>query len=655
MKIQDGVLIENVNNRNDVKEMFNVIDMLVRRLDQILHVKLCLECKEDKDKYGGIHELCEIVSFAVKLFERGIRKKIVDAEQARKVSIWIKEKIDKLKKLPCARRLGQKKQVVAELLQIEKLCTNEGLDEFSDIMFNHLSINPAQLEFLALNDVELLDEIYLQYGDKRLSACNEIIMQLLCLYEPATDAQKDRIERRCVKFVKTFSANLNEFLTPGQYFERKRKSGSTITQKSSIRAMSTVLHRCANRSGNIPVQFNDGLIEQLFLQSENSSKTNCTCKRFYFMLSQPFHQINAWYDGVKDTAGFSRVDCPKNPGHANTLLLLGCAAKIFNTNQALKSNLERVNSGSSGCSFEQVKKDKELIDGLKHAATDIEAILDSHAKGKKTLNSTEIDFCFRAIHFIKVRLNLLNFTFSHTFTSVIKLKEVLECDELKLKLATILAAFSNEYKNNEKWAVLEEFIDGCGESIKNSKVIAAADTIAAFELNYGLMLKRKQMKEGNEQGDILLQSYRTLPDVRPYQIIHLEYLATKENMISNSYFEDKPEVFAQIQSYFESIQLTNEDSYQNENSWKLLSAQFQLIFAIDRYNLSANGTKKFHELLQQLLGLCRDFGLHYQTLNLLLIQGSFQLNEPQKLQVILISFASLYNYFNNLIPKYSFQ
>lgn len=610
----EDTLIDCVNNENDIDEIFNIFAELINRLELILYVKFCMECNRNSDVCGGIHEMCIIVSIAVKLIEKGIRKQFIDTRHSTQMAIWLKVKNRKLKLLKCGRRIEEKEQAAAQLHQMKNSWPEEGLE---------------RVDFHDLDDVELLDAVYSRHENNQLSDVNEILMQLLRLYEQASPTQRDRIEKRCVEFLGRFLMHLDECQTPSEYFKKRISTGSTSTrnkESSDIIAMSTILHRCANQLENIPAKFNERLIKQILDES-----SNCMCKRLQFMLSQPFHAIGDWLNDAQEIVNFPRSNCLQHPHDVNTLKLLPHAIELFKSNRTMRLNLARNTNNLTGCTFERVKNENILLEALMNAAKVIDKLLKSHASGVTALNSSEMEFCFRAIHFIKIRLNLFNFTMTYKFTSVIQLIDGIQLsDELKLKLAIILARFSNEYKNEEKWEEVERFILDCGESVEEFNLNATEKTINDFKLSIGLLLKRKQTPEENKKAsNVLMRFYGSLA----IREVHLLYLATKKDLISHNYFETKQNVFEDIRSYIQSIELSDDDLCQNEKQLAVLSALLQLINAIDRYNLSAEGKGKFREMLQTLLNICKDLGLHYQTLNLLLIQGSFQLNELEKLKV----------------------
>lgn len=612
MHLLEDTLIESVNNKDDIDGMFKIFGELINRLELILYVKFCRDCKKNSDVCGGVHEICIIVSIAVKLFEKGIDRQFVVSEHSNQMAIWLEVKSRKLKLLECARRIEEKEQAAAELLQMKNLWAEKGAERF---------------DFRDMNDVELLDAVYSLHDNDQMSDSNGILMQLLRLYEQSAPDQKVRIEKRCVEFLGRFRAHLDEFQTPSEYFKKMKCCGLTSTRNKEspdIIAMSTVLHRCANQFEDIPAEFNERLIQQILDVS-----SNCMCKRLHFMLS-PFHAIGDWLDDVQEIMSFSRSNCLQHPDDVNTLKLLPHASELFKTNRTMRLNLARKINNLTGCTFERVKNENMLLEALINAAKDIDELLESHAKRSTKLKTTEIEFCFRAIHFIKVRLNLFNFTMTYKFTSVIHMVDGIQLsDELKLKLAVILAKFCNEYKDEEKWGEVEKFILDCDKSVRESKLDATENTITAFKLSLGLLLKRKQTLDGNEKASEVLRPFGTSLAV---QELHLLYLATKQDLISGNYFETKKNSFEKIWSYIQPIELS-EDLFQNEKPLAVLSAALQLLYVIDRYNLSAEGKVKFREMLQRLLNICNDLGLHYQTLNLLLIRGSYELNELGNLKV----------------------
>lgn len=611
VRFMERILLDSVNDVNAIDEMFAMIDALIEKLNRPLYAKFCMGCRENSSAYQGyqgIHELCDIVSFAVKLFENGIRHRIISEKHVEKISTLFELKIEKMVALKCNGRIQQKKQAAIELLQLQRLCSD---------------VDELKIDLSKLRDVEFLESIYSE--TEQFIGRNKILIQILCCYEEAT---ADRIEQRCIEFIDRNSEHLDDFQTPVEYFR-----GQTVKPPKlpDVIEMTTVLHRCAVQWKTVPVRFLNRLIEQLL-----DEPSHCKCKRLQFLLAQPFNQIDAWleHEEIENFATGNCVGHSKNINEQNAVTLLRLAIDIFKISKTLQQLKCRNNENSLiGCTFERLKNENTLIATLRNAGKKIDEMLLSvtDKKHKMTLNEVQMAFCFRSIHFIKGRLTLFNGTSSYIFTSLHKLIEMPLRGILRMNLLIILAKFSNEYTEEENDKIMMELDNIIGSNCEHPNTDDSEATIQNVPIYFALMLRRRT-ENGTENGranDLLSPILGT-----PYfQTVDLMYLGTKSAPISGDDLDKNSKYHETICSYIKSIELADDDLYRNRNKSKMMTAAVQFIFAVDAHNLSDAGRTTFNELIDHILNICKDFGLNYQIANLYLLQGSFQLNAPERLKV----------------------
>lgn len=353
------------------------------------------------------------------------------------------------------------------------------------------------------------------------------------------------------------------------------------------------------------------VVQRISVQSPNGSWEQ--------LLARPFYDFDNCFANLHVISNILPATenclCAVNHSRA-TQTLLRVAVDIFCISRFLQNNLDgRPHAGN----IQRLLDEDKAVRTLLNAAQAINEVLHAYADDEILLSSIQLDFSLRSIHFIKNHLLLFDHHSAFIFTSLPELTKKEMDNEMELKLVALIAEYNHEYKDDI--SKMDALFQKCENLIEPPRLTSAMSDCTAF---MGLMFKRLV---DNERGNMHLQRIRQ-DDV--YKVVHLKYLATKTRKISGNdlvYSNDESNI---PQSYIRSMQVT-EAFYRVGQGTKILSAALQAIFEANRYKM---GQRALEAFTTDVLHICQRLGLQKQTVNLLLILGSLQMNEPDHFLVI---------------------
>lgn len=352
------------------------------------------------------------------------------------------------------------------------------------------------------------------------------------------------------------------------------------------------------------------------------------------LLTQPFYEFGTWYASfnltVKTMSAASNCSCDSKTTHS----LLKVAIDIFGISWKQQSILE---GRPIGGNIERLLEEDNTVQVLTNAANIINDSLHAYVNNELTLSANEFDFCLRCIAFIKIHLILFDCYSSILFTSLPRIVAKPMNNDLKLKLATLLAEYSHEY--NDELNEIRSFSQECEELMTNENVSdISAQTKLICSAFIGLMYKRSLE---NVRGTKLLNQFFNL---RIYKVIYLEYLATKCIKISGNRLVNPDDPKHNAQQYIREIHVT-EAFYRDETHVKILSASLQAI-SVAKMNSPLDSDKTaLIAFIVDVLPICERLGLQKQIVNLLLTLGSLQTDQIQVNLIECLTQTNL-NYFS---------
>lgn len=379
-------------------------------------------------------------------------------------------------------------------------------------------------------------------------------------------------------------------------------------------------------------------------------------KQWRYLLRSPFYEFGSWYADLDLNNSLVLADdnclCDDGEIHLkNTQILVKVAVDMFNISRKLQNNLKNPLTGSK---IQRMLDEDEAGKTLEKTAKVIDDLLSEYVDHDHppSLDSDEIDFCLRAIDFIKVHLIIFKEE-SFTFLSLPKLIKKRMDNECKLSVATLLTEYSSEYSDQVEYkssdedsdngsdngsdkssdkdshinyitSPMGEFFDEC-EDLKK-KPDNSPKTKLSSSAFMGLMYKRFG---DNDRGNEYL---KPIWNGATRKVVHLKYLATKFRKTEGKDLVKPEAEYLNPLAYIQSIGVT-ESFYQRNEEVKMLTAALQAICVAKEYFESEADKIALAEFITVVLGICQKLQLQKQTVNLLLILASIQREEPKRFEV----------------------
>lgn len=153
LRIVEEIILGRLTQQNIIP-LIRIIETVAKRMLKSNYIKFCTidGCKEQPNRYCGLHELHDLSIVALMIFKVGLAKAIIPVQACQKICSFFGYAMVKIPKLDCKYALDMRKKTLLKIEGLKEICTVENaghcvLDFLTELLKRNHAPRPCSFEW----------------------------------------------------------------------------------------------------------------------------------------------------------------------------------------------------------------------------------------------------------------------------------------------------------------------------------------------------------------------------------------------------------------------------------------------------------------------------------------------------------------------------